>query len=68
NLVVMTDASSTTGVVENKGSPTKPGAVTFRRNSYQVGNSPADRFAYHGRSLTWSQWQQSGFDKDSVSS
>ncbi|WP_427894818.1 right-handed parallel beta-helix repeat-containing protein [Kribbella sp. GL6] len=64
NLFVMTDPSSTLGVVENKKSPTQPGAITFRRNSYQG----ADKFAYHGKSLTWSQWQQSGFDKDSVSS
>ncbi|MFD7158600.1 right-handed parallel beta-helix repeat-containing protein [Kribbella sp. NPDC059898] len=64
NLIVMTDPSSTLGVVENKKSPTQPGAVTFRRNSYQG----AGKFAYHGKSLTWSEWQQSGFDKDSVSS
>ncbi|MGZ0146835.1 right-handed parallel beta-helix repeat-containing protein [Kribbella sp. WER1] len=64
NLIVMTNPSATLGVVENKKSPTQPGAITFRRNSYQG----ADRFAYRGKTLTWSQWQQSGFDKDSVSS
>jgi hypothetical protein len=67
NLVVMTDPSSTLGVVENKKSPTQPGAITFRRNSYRV-DGGQDRFSYHGKSLTWSQWQGSGFDKDSVSS
>lgn len=64
NLVVMTDAASALGVVENKRSPTQPGAITFRRNSYQG----ADHFAYRGKSMTWSEWQQSGFDQDSVSS
>ena len=66
NTVVMADATATTGVVENKGSPTKPGAVTFRRNSYQIAGSPANRFAFRGRTMTWSQWQQAGFDQDSV--
>jgi hypothetical protein len=64
NLVVMTDAGASLGVVENKRSPTQPGAITFRRNSYQG----ADHFAYHGKTMTWSEWQQSGFDQDSVSS
>ncbi|TQJ00147.1 parallel beta helix pectate lyase-like protein [Kribbella jejuensis] len=64
NLFVMTDPSASLGVVENKKSPTQPGAVTFRRNSYQG----AGKFAYRGKTLTWSQWQQSGFDQDSVSS
>ena len=49
NPVVMDDATATTGVVENKGSPTKPGAVTFRRNSYQIDGNPADRFAFRGK-------------------
>ena len=62
NLVVMTEG--TLGVVENKRSPAKDGAITFRRNSYQG----ADRFAYRGKTMTWSEWQQSGFDQDSVSS
>ncbi|MEU4197384.1 right-handed parallel beta-helix repeat-containing protein [Kribbella sp. NPDC026611] len=66
NLVVMTNPEATLGVVENKGSPTKPGAITFRRNSYQVANP--NSFAYHGQSMSWSQWQQSGFDQDSVNS
>ncbi|MFI6825618.1 right-handed parallel beta-helix repeat-containing protein [Kribbella sp. NPDC050241] len=68
NLVVMQDATSSTGVVENKGSPTRPGAVTFRHNSYQIGGKSADRFAYQGKTLTWPQWQEAGFDQDSVSS
>lgn len=67
NSVVMDDSAST-GVVENKGSPTQSGAVTFRRNSYEIAGESANRFAYHGRTLTWSQWQQEGFDQDSVSS
>jgi hypothetical protein len=67
NLVVMDDATASTGVVENKGSPTKPGSVTFRRNSYQLTGHPADRFAYRGKTLTWTEWQQAGFDQDSVS-
>ena len=66
NLVVLS-ATASTGVVENKGSPTKPGAITFRRNSYQIAGAP-DRFAYRGKPMTWDQWQQSGFDQDSVSS
>ncbi|WUJ68663.1 right-handed parallel beta-helix repeat-containing protein [Kribbella soli] len=64
NLVVTSDAASSLGVVENKRSPTQPGAITFRRNSYQG----ADHFAYRGKTMTWSEWQQSGFDQDSVSS
>jgi parallel beta-helix repeat protein len=64
NLVVMSDSGSSLGVVENKRSPTQPGAITFRRNSYQG----ADHFAYRGKTMTWSEWQQSGFDQDSVSS
>ncbi|MBB5979199.1 right-handed parallel beta-helix repeat-containing protein [Kribbella solani] len=68
NQFVMTDATSTLGVVENKGSPTQPGAITFRRNSYTVSGSPADRFSYRGKTMSWSEWQQSGFDKDSVNS
>ncbi|MEU8222857.1 right-handed parallel beta-helix repeat-containing protein [Kribbella sp. NPDC048915] len=67
NLVVMTDAASTLGVVENKRSPVQPGAVTFRRNSYQVAGGK-ERFAFRGRTMSWSQWQESGFDKDSVNS
>jgi len=68
NLVVMADPTASTGVVENKGSPTRAGAVTFRRNSYQLSGNPADRFAYQGKTLTWPQWQKAGFDQDSVSS
>jgi len=68
NLVVMDDATASTGVVENKGSPTKTGAVTFRRNSYQIDGKSPDRFAYRGKTLTWPEWQQAGFDQDSVSS
>ena len=68
NLVVMTDANSTMGVVENKRSPTKPGAIAFRRNSYQLSAQSPTRFSYHGKALTWSQWQQSGFDQDSINS
>jgi hypothetical protein len=64
NLVVMTDPSSSLGVVENKKSPAGPGAITFRRNSYRG----ADRFAYRGKEMSWSEWQESGFDKDSVNS
>lgn len=67
NLVVMTDATSTLGVVENKRSPAKPGAITFRRNNYQLAGAQ-DRFAYAGKSLTWPEWQQTGFDQDSVNS
>jgi len=64
NTIVLSDAASSTGVVENKGSPTTSGAVTFRRNSYRLPGST--RFAYRGKSLTWPQWQQAGFDQDSV--
>jgi hypothetical protein len=67
NLVVMSDAGSSLGVVENKRSPAQPGAITFRRNSYQVSGG-ADRFAYRGKTMTWSEWQKSGFDQDSVNS
>ncbi|TCC65941.1 right-handed parallel beta-helix repeat-containing protein [Kribbella pittospori] len=66
NLVVMQDATSSTGVVENKGSPTRAGSVTFHHNSYQfTGPTP---FAHQGKTLTWPQWQEAGFDQDSVSS
>jgi len=68
NLVVMTDASSLTGVVENKRSPAKPGAITFRRNSYQLRDDSTAHFSYHGKTLTWSAWQKAGFDQDSVNS
>ncbi|MFG1812672.1 right-handed parallel beta-helix repeat-containing protein [Kribbella sp. NPDC049174] len=68
NLVVMDDATASTGVVENKGSPTKAGAVTFRRNSYQIDGKAADRFAFRGKTMTWNEWQQAGFDQDSISS
>ncbi|MEV0290890.1 right-handed parallel beta-helix repeat-containing protein [Kribbella sp. NPDC050820] len=63
NLVVMDNATASTGVVENKRSPTKPGAVTFRRNSYQL---TGNRFAYQGKTMTWPEWQEAGFDQDSV--
>ncbi|GAA1682283.1 hypothetical protein GCM10009745_28210 [Kribbella yunnanensis] len=66
NLIVLNDAGSSTGVVENKGSPTTSGAITFRRNSYRLPGST--RFAYRGKSLTWPQWQEAGFDQDSVAS
>jgi len=68
NLVVMDDPTASTGVVENKGSPTKDGAIIFRRNSYQLGSGSADWFAFRGKTMTWSQWQEAGFDTDSVSS
>jgi hypothetical protein len=69
NLVVMDDATASTGVVENKGSPTRDGAITFRRNSYQIGGGNAkDRFAFKGKTLSWSQWQRAGFDQDSIKS
>jgi hypothetical protein len=68
NLVVMDDAGASTGVVENKGSPSRPGAVTFRRNSYRIDPESPKRFAYRGKTLTWSQWQQAGFDQDSITS
>ncbi|MFF1823057.1 right-handed parallel beta-helix repeat-containing protein [Kribbella sp. NPDC058245] len=66
NLIVLGGPEASTGVVENKGSPTQSGAVTFRRNSYQLPSST--RFGYRGKSLTWPQWQEAGFDQDSVSS
>ncbi|TDD21201.1 right-handed parallel beta-helix repeat-containing protein [Kribbella turkmenica] len=66
NLVFMDDATASTGVVENKGSPTAQGAVTFRRNSYRFAGDSRTRFAYRGKTLTWPEWQQAGFDKDSV--
>jgi hypothetical protein len=68
NLITMDDTTASTGVVENKGSPTKAGSITFRRNSYRIAGQSADRFAYRGKTLTWSEWQQAGFDQDSVSS
>ncbi|MEJ1110665.1 right-handed parallel beta-helix repeat-containing protein [Kribbella sp. CCNWLW197] len=68
NLIVMDDATASTGVVENKGSPTRAGAITFRRNSYQINGKPADRFAYRGKTMTWDEWQQAGFDQDSITS
>ena len=68
NLVVMDNATANTGVVENKGSPTKDGAIVFRRNSYQLGSGSAERFAFRGKTMTWSQWQEAGFDTDSISS
>ncbi|GAB3927547.1 hypothetical protein GCM10029976_023880 [Kribbella albertanoniae] len=64
NLIVLKDDGSSTGVVENKGSPTTSGAITFRRNNYRIPGST--RFAYRGKSLTWPQWQEAGFDQDSV--
>ncbi|GAA0606286.1 hypothetical protein GCM10009534_46330 [Kribbella sandramycini] len=64
NLIVLKDAGSSTGVVENKGSPTQDGAITFRRNSYRVPDTT--RFAWRGKSLTWPQWQDAGFDQDSI--
>ena len=27
-----------------------------------------DRFAYRGKTMTWNEWQQAGFDQDSVNS
>jgi parallel beta-helix repeat protein len=68
NQVVMDDKTASTGVVENKDSPAKDGAIRFSRNSYRIGDRQAERFAYHGETMTWDQWQAAGFDKDSVSS
>ncbi|MGW6277571.1 right-handed parallel beta-helix repeat-containing protein [Kribbella sp. NPDC055071] len=66
NSVVLTDSTASTGVVENKASPTQPGAVTFRRNSYRLPSGT--HFSYRGQNLTWPQWQQAGFDQDSITS
>ncbi|TDD60728.1 right-handed parallel beta-helix repeat-containing protein [Kribbella antibiotica] len=66
NLIVLGGPAASTGVVENKGSPTQSGAVTFRRNSYQLPTST--RFGYRGKELSWPQWQEAGFDQDSVKS
>ncbi|TCO52054.1 parallel beta helix pectate lyase-like protein [Kribbella antiqua] len=70
NLVVMDDSTASTGVVENERSPTRDGAVIFRRNSYQLGEggNAEDRFAFKGKTLSWNQWQQAGFDQDSIKS
>jgi parallel beta-helix repeat protein len=68
NQVVMDTQSASTGVVENKESPAQDGAIRFSRNSYRIGDKFAERFAYRGETMTWSQWQAAGFDKDSVSS
>ena len=68
NQVVMNEQSASTGVVENKESPAKDGAIRFSRNSYTIGDRQAQRFAYRGETMTWEQWQAAGFDKDSVSS
>jgi parallel beta-helix repeat protein len=66
NQVVMDQETASTGVVENKNSPAQDGAITFSRNSYRIGDQQAERFAYRGRTMTWTQWQAAGFDKDSV--
>ena len=68
NQVVMDAKSASTGVVENKESPAPDGAIRFSRNSYRIGDKAAERFAWRGKTMTWSQWQAAGFDKDSVSS
>jgi parallel beta-helix repeat protein len=68
NQVVMDAQTASTGVVENKDSPAGDGAIRFSRNSYLIGDKQAERFAYRGRTMTWSQWQAAGFDQDSVSS
>jgi len=68
NQVVMDSETASTGVVENKNSPAQDGAITFSRNTYRIGDQQAERFAYRGRTMTWTQWQAAGFDKDSVSS
>ncbi|WP_020387595.1 right-handed parallel beta-helix repeat-containing protein [Kribbella catacumbae] len=67
NQVVMDDKTASTGVVENKESPAKDGAIRFSRNSYRIGDRAAERFAYRGKTMTWTQWQAAGFDKDSIS-
>jgi parallel beta-helix repeat protein len=66
NQVVMDEKTASTGVVENKESPAKDGAIRFSRNSYQIGDQQAQRFAYRGATMTWEQWQAAGFDQDSV--
>lgn len=68
NQVMMDGGTASTGVVENKGSPTGEGSVDFRRNSYRIGDRSAQRFAFKGATLTWAEWQAAGFDADSVSS
>jgi hypothetical protein len=68
NQVVMDTKSASTGVVENKDSPAADGAIRFSRNSYRIGDKAAERFAWRGKTMTWSQWQDAGFDKDSISS
>jgi parallel beta-helix repeat protein len=68
NQVVMDEKTASTGVVENKESPAADGAIRFSRNSYRIGDRQAERFAYRGETMTWQQWQDAGFDKDSVSS
>ncbi len=68
NQVVMDGQTASTGVVENKESPARDGAVRFSRNSYRIGDRAAERFAYRGKTMTWSQWQAAGFDQDGVSS
>jgi hypothetical protein len=65
NQVVMDAQTASTGVVENKGSPAADGAVRFSRNSYRLDKPGSERFAWRGRTLTWSQWQAAGFDRDS---
>ncbi|WBQ02717.1 right-handed parallel beta-helix repeat-containing protein [Kribbella sp. CA-293567] len=66
NQVVMDERTASTGVVENKESPAKDGAIRFSRNSYRIGDRQAQRFAYRGATMTWEQWQAAGFDQDSV--
>jgi len=68
NQVVMDEQTASTGVVENKESPAKDGAIRFSRNSYRIGDRSAERFAYRGKTMTWEQWQAAGFDKDSITS
>jgi hypothetical protein len=65
NQVVMDGQTASTGVVENKGSPAADGAVRFSRNSYRLDKPGSERFAWRGRTMTWSQWQAAGFDRDS---
>jgi parallel beta-helix repeat protein len=65
NQVVMDAQTASTGVVENKGSPAAEGAVRFSRNSYRLDKPGSERFAWRGRTMTWSQWQAAGFDRDS---
>ncbi|TWD83301.1 parallel beta helix pectate lyase-like protein [Kribbella amoyensis] len=68
NQVVLDGATASTGVVENKKSPTDDASVRFRRNSYRVEGGAQKRFAYKGRTMSWSEWQAAGFDTDSVTS